>query len=171
VWVSGGLGRLKNTEKTRRCILVGLPGPYVHMSSNSSSLYLRAPKSGVTTRACNRFVRGSLGDILWLINGEVASPSMGKKDGGEECSVAPLWVALRSVQSSSDLEDSVRFCLPLYRIRPPRINQGRSGTRPFGGLVYGLHASESRRALLWHGWTSALSWSQRSLRRLLAAQF
>ena len=41
-----------------------------------------------------------LGAILCLVSGEVASPAMEKKDGGEERSVAPLWVALLSMQSS-----------------------------------------------------------------------
>jgi hypothetical protein len=65
----------------------GYQGP---TSSSSSSLYLKAPKSGVTTRVCKRFGRRSLGAILWLVDGEVASPVMGKKDKGEEHSVAPL---------------------------------------------------------------------------------
>ena len=75
----------------------GYRGP---TSSSSSYLYSRAPKSGVTTRVCKRFGKGSLGAILWLVGGEVASLAMEKKDGGEERSVAPLWVALLSMQSS-----------------------------------------------------------------------
>jgi len=38
---------------------------------------------------CKRFGRGSLGAILGLIAGELASPATEKKDGGEERSVAP----------------------------------------------------------------------------------
>jgi len=47
----------------------GYRGP---TSSSSSSLYSRAPKSGVTTRVCKRFGRGSLGAIIWFLGGEVA---------------------------------------------------------------------------------------------------
>jgi hypothetical protein len=48
------------------------------------------PNQGVTTRVCERFGRGSLSVILWLVDGEVASPVMGKKDRGEEHSITPL---------------------------------------------------------------------------------
>jgi hypothetical protein len=37
-------------------------------------------------------------------------PSSGEEDGGEECSVAPLWMALLSVQSSELLlENSIGY--------------------------------------------------------------
>jgi hypothetical protein len=52
------------------------------MSSSSSSLYSRAPKSGVAIGVCKRFGRGSLGGILWLVGGEVASRAVEKKAGG-----------------------------------------------------------------------------------------
>jgi hypothetical protein len=64
---------------------------YVGPTSRSSScLYSRAPKSGVIARVCKRFGRGSLGAIQWLVNSEVSSLAMEKKDGGEERWVAPL---------------------------------------------------------------------------------
>jgi hypothetical protein len=43
---------------------------------------------------------GSLGVILWLVGGEVASTAMEKIDEGEEHSVTPLWVALISMLNS-----------------------------------------------------------------------
>jgi hypothetical protein len=62
-----------------------------------------------------RFGRGSLGAILWLIGSEVDSLAMEKKDGGEERSIASLWVALLSMQSS---EWSGGLCSVLFRPPP-----------------------------------------------------
>jgi hypothetical protein len=142
-------------------------------SSSSSSLYSRAPKSGgLLQQECKTFSRGSLDAIICLVGSQLGSLAVEKKIVERRSSrCSSLGGSALGAELGVVPEDSVRLVslfltsLPpsSYWIRPPLINRGRSGTRRFGGLVYDIHASESRRALLRRGRISALSWSQRSL--------
>jgi hypothetical protein len=110
VWVSGGLSGLKNTEKhTAMYLGSGYRGP---TSSSRCSLYSRAPKSGGLQQKCKRFGRESLGAIVWLVGGELASPAVEKKmvvRRSARCSC--VGGSALGAELGAVLEDSVRLVL------------------------------------------------------------
>jgi hypothetical protein len=107
------------------------------------------------------FGRGSLGAILWLIGDEVFSPAS-KGSAPLSCWVAS-WRNTLFFHSATRCLTKLGSLSPLlwepsFRLYPKkgRVQGG------LGAMEYGLHAPRSRRVLLWHGWTSALLWSQGS---------
>ena len=118
MWVSGGLGGLKNTEKTQRCILVRAIGA-LHLAVEVICIR-EYPNQGVTTRVCKRFGKGSLGAILWHVGGEVASMAVEKKGEGEELSVLLSGLPCSRCKTRSCPKDSVvSVCHLLFFVLSP----------------------------------------------------
>jgi hypothetical protein len=93
----------------------GYRGP---MSSSSSFFCIREhPNWQVTTRVCKRFGKGSLWTILRLVGGEIASPAVEKKDGGEELSMLLSGLLSSRCRAQSCHEDCFSSVRPLFVLR------------------------------------------------------
>jgi hypothetical protein len=167
------LGGLKNTRDDMA--MYPSSGYQRPTSSSGCSLYSRAPKSGVTTKE-KEIWQGSLSTILRLVGSEVSSLAR-KKNTPLSCRVArgrnarSFLLACSALRAELGMVWSIWFVSFVFSSLGadlPLIFRGRSGIRWFGVSVCSLRAPESRRALLQHRWTLALSRSRGSLGRLLA---
>jgi hypothetical protein len=129
---------LRAQDETQRCILFRAIGA-LHLVV--VVLCIREHPNRGLQRECKRFSMGSLGAILWLVSGEVASSAMEKTDGGGGA-LGHSSLGCSALNAELGEVWRILFCLvstsTLCRIRPPLINQGRSGIRQFEGWVYGL---------------------------------